>query len=152
MVAADPPIYTEALLLLGGAVVSAPLFKRIGLGTVLGYLAAGVVIGPIARFITGGEEILSVAELGVVFLLFIIGLELKPTRLWALRRDIFGLGLVQVPRYRVAAQLASGELVNVLADTPPPTIPVSVLYPQARQLSARVRVFADWLIERFRQS
>ncbi|OJU00763.1 MAG: potassium transporter TrkA [Rhizobiales bacterium 65-79] len=96
MVAADPPIYTEALLLLGGAVVSAPLFKRIGLGTVLGYLAAGVVIGPIARFITGGEEILSVAELGVVFLLFIIGLELKPTRLWALRRDIFGLGLAQV--------------------------------------------------------
>jgi CPA2 family monovalent cation:H+ antiporter-2 len=94
--AAELPIYTEALLLLGGAVVSAPLFKRIGLGTVLGYLAAGVVIGPIARLITGGEEILSVAELGVVFLLFIIGLELKPTRLWALRRDIFGLGLAQV--------------------------------------------------------
>ena len=63
-----------------------------------------------------------------------------------------GLGLVQVPRYRVAGQLASGELVDVLADTPPPTIPVSVLYPQARQLSARVRVFADWLVERFRLS
>jgi DNA-binding transcriptional LysR family regulator len=63
-----------------------------------------------------------------------------------------GLGLVQVPRYRVAAQLASGALVEVLADTPPPTIPVSVLYPHARQLSARVRVFADWLVERFRQS
>jgi DNA-binding transcriptional LysR family regulator len=63
-----------------------------------------------------------------------------------------GLGLVQVPRYRVAAQLASGELVEVLADTPPPAIPVSVLYPQARQLSARVRVFADWFVERFRQS
>lgn len=63
-----------------------------------------------------------------------------------------GLGLVQVPRYRIAGQLASGELVEVLGDTPPPTIPVSVLYPQARQLSARVRVFADWLVERFRQS
>ncbi len=96
MIAAGPSLYTEALLLLGGAVISAPLFKRIGLGTVLGYLAAGVVIGPVARLITGGEEILSVAELGVVFLLFIIGLELKPTRLWALRRDIFGLGLMQV--------------------------------------------------------
>jgi CPA2 family monovalent cation:H+ antiporter-2 len=96
VVAAGPPIDTETLLLLGGAVVSAPLFKRIGLGTVLGYLAAGVVIGPVLRFIAGGEEILSVAELGIVFLLFIIGLELKPTRLWALRRDIFGLGLVQV--------------------------------------------------------
>ncbi|MDN5927864.1 MAG: monovalent cation:proton antiporter-2 (CPA2) family protein [Hyphomicrobiales bacterium] len=96
VVDAGPPIDTETLLLLGGAVIAAPLFKRIGLGTVLGYLAAGVVIGPVLRFIAGGEEILSVAELGIVFLLFIIGLELKPTRLWALRRDIFGLGLVQV--------------------------------------------------------
>ena len=78
-------VYSEVLLLLGGAVVAAPLFKRIGLGTVLGYLAAGVVIGPAARLITGGEEILHVAELGIVFLLFIIGLELKPSRLWAMR-------------------------------------------------------------------
>ena len=84
------------LLLLGGAVVSAPLFKRIGLGTILGYLAAGVAIGPAARLITDGEQILHVAELGIVFLLFIIGLELKPSRLWALRREIFGLGLAQV--------------------------------------------------------
>jgi CPA2 family monovalent cation:H+ antiporter-2 len=76
VVDAGPPIDTETLLLLGGAVVAAPLFKRIGLGTVLGYLAAGVVIGPVLRFIAGGEEILSVAELGIVFLLFIIGLEL----------------------------------------------------------------------------
>jgi CPA2 family monovalent cation:H+ antiporter-2 len=95
-VAAAPTIYSEVLLLLGGAVVAAPLFKRIGLGTVLGYLAAGIAIGPAARLITGGEEILHVAELGIVFLLFIIGLELKPSRLWALRRAIFGLGLAQV--------------------------------------------------------
>ena len=61
-----------------------------------------------------------------------------------------GLGLVQVPLYRIAAQLAAGELVEVLPDLPPPTMPVSVLYPHARQLSARVRVFADWLVERFR--
>src|SRR3954467_1494476 len=84
------------LLLLGGAVVAAPLFKRIGLGTILGYLAAGVAIGPVARLITSGEAILHVAELGIVFLLFLIGLELKPSRLWALRRQIFGLGLAQV--------------------------------------------------------
>jgi monovalent cation:H+ antiporter-2, CPA2 family len=94
--AVEGTIYSEMLLLLGGAVVSAPLFKRIGLGTILGYLAAGVAIGPAARLITGGEEILHVAELGIVFLLFIIGLELKPSRLWALRREIFGLGLAQV--------------------------------------------------------
>lgn len=88
--------YTEAVILLGGAVIAAPLFKRIGLGTVLGYLAAGIAIGPLARLITDGEEILHFAELGVVFLLFVIGLELKPSRLWALRREIFGLGMAQV--------------------------------------------------------
>lgn len=84
-------------MLLGGAVIAAPLFKRIGLGTVLGYLAAGIVIGTTAaRYIGDEDEILHVAELGVVLLLFIIGLELKPSRLWSLRRAIFGLGLSQV--------------------------------------------------------
>lgn len=59
-------------------------------------LAAGVVIGPVARLVSDGEALLHVAELGVVFLLFIIGLELNPSRLWAMRRDIFGLGFAQV--------------------------------------------------------
>ena len=90
------PVFSEALVLLSGAVVSAPLFKKLGLGTVLGYLAAGVVIGPVLGIIHDGDDILSVAELGVVFLLFVIGLELKPSRLWQLRRAIFGLGLAQV--------------------------------------------------------
>ncbi|MBW9051610.1 monovalent cation:proton antiporter-2 (CPA2) family protein [Rhizobium mesosinicum] len=89
-------LFTETILLLGGAVVAAPIFKKLGLGTVLGYLAAGIVIGPVFHGITDGEQILNVAELGVVFLLFIIGLELKPTRLWQMRRDIFGLGTAQV--------------------------------------------------------
>jgi len=88
--------FSETILLLGGAVVAAPIFKKLGLGTVLGYLAAGVVIGPVFHGITDGEQILGVAELGVVFLLFIIGLELKPSRLWQMRRDIFGLGTAQV--------------------------------------------------------
>lgn len=89
-------IYSQALMLLAGAVIAAPLFKRLGLGTILGYLAAGILIGPVAQQITEGEEILHVSELGVVFLLFIIGLELKPSRLWQMRRDIFGLGTAQV--------------------------------------------------------
>ncbi|MBB3133708.1 monovalent cation:proton antiporter-2 (CPA2) family protein [Rhizobium pisi] len=89
-------LFSETILLLGGAVVAAPIFKKLGLGTVLGYLAAGIVIGPIFHGITDGEQILDVAELGVVFLLFIIGLELKPSRLWQMRRDIFGLGTAQV--------------------------------------------------------
>lgn len=100
-------LFNEALLLLGGAVVAAPLFKRLGLGTVLGYLAAGIVIGPVSRLISGGEDILSVAELGVVLLLFIIGLELKPARLWQMRKDIFGLGSSQV--------VLSGAVLSALA-------------------------------------
>ncbi|MBB3260299.1 DNA-binding transcriptional LysR family regulator [Paraburkholderia bannensis] len=60
-----------------------------------------------------------------------------------------GLGLVQVPRYRVREQLANGELCVVLADQPPPPMPVSVMFPQARQLSLRVRTFADWLVQVF---
>ena len=89
-------LFSEALLLLGGAVLAAPLFKKLGLGTILGYLAAGVLIGPILHYIHDGEEILGVAELGIVFLLFIIGLELQPSRLWQMRREIFGLGTAQV--------------------------------------------------------
>jgi DNA-binding transcriptional LysR family regulator len=62
---------------------------------------------------------------------------------------VAGLGLVQVPRYRIAEQLAAGTLRVVLAAFPPPPLPVSVLYPQSRQLSSRVRVFADWLKDQF---
>lgn len=91
-----PEIYTQAIVLLGAAVVAAPIFKRIGLGTVLGYLAAGVLLGPLLGLINNGERILQFAELGIVFLLFIVGLEMKPARLWAMRRDIFGLGSAQV--------------------------------------------------------
>lgn len=89
-------LYLQTLMILGGAILAAPLFKRLGLGTVLGYLAAGVIIGPIARLINDGEELLHFSELGVVFLLFIIGLDLKPSRLWSMRHSIFGLGLAQV--------------------------------------------------------
>ncbi len=99
--------FTETLLLLGGTVVTAPIFKKLGLGTVLGYLAAGVVIGPVLHGISDGEAVLGVAELGVVFLLFIIGLELKPTRLWQMRRDIFGLGSAQVIFTGIALTLAA---------------------------------------------
>ena len=65
---------------------------------------------------------------------------------------IAGLGLVQVPRYRVQSQLDDGSLQQVLPELPPPTLPVSVLYPQSRQLSARVRLFADWLQALFASS
>jgi len=83
--------------LLTAAVVTAPLFKRLGFSAVLGYLAGGLAIGPFGlRVFTDPGAILQVAELGVVMFLFIIGLEMHPSRLWGLRRQIFGLGLVQV--------------------------------------------------------
>ncbi|MER0238463.1 monovalent cation:proton antiporter-2 (CPA2) family protein [Fulvimarina sp. MAC8] len=88
--------FLEIILLLGGGIVAGTLFKRIGLGTVLGYLMAGIAMGPLLGLIRDGEEILHIGELGVVFLLFIIGLELKLSRLWSLRRQIFGLGAAQV--------------------------------------------------------
>ncbi|MBI3438171.1 MAG: cation:proton antiporter [Proteobacteria bacterium] len=87
----------RTVALLGAGVVAAPIFLRLGLGSVLGYLAAGVLIGPFAlHVITDPGAILSVAELGVVMFLFLIGLEMRPGKLWKLRREIFGLGVVQV--------------------------------------------------------
>lgn len=90
------PFIVQAVVLMGAALVFAPLFKKLGLGTVLGYLAAGVAIGPILGVVPGGEDLLHFAELGIVFLLFVIGLELNPRRLWALRNEIFGIGSLQV--------------------------------------------------------
>ena len=83
--------------LLGAAVVAVPLFRKLGLGSVLAYFAAGLLVGPsgVALF-TDPQAILHVSELGVVMFLFIIGLEMRSQRLWSLRRDIFGLGLTQV--------------------------------------------------------
>ncbi|MEQ8502312.1 MAG: monovalent cation:proton antiporter-2 (CPA2) family protein [Sneathiellaceae bacterium] len=81
------------VVFLAAAVFAVPLFKRIGLGSVLGYLAAGIVIGPmVLGLVENVDEILHIAELGVVMLLFRIGLELQPTRLWTMRRAIIGLG------------------------------------------------------------
>ncbi|WHA39660.1 monovalent cation:proton antiporter-2 (CPA2) family protein [Agrobacterium larrymoorei] len=87
----------QVVVLLAAGVVAAPIFKRIGLGSVLGYLAAGLVIGPfgIGAF-SDPQAILHIAELGVVMFLFIIGLEMQPSRLWSMRKDIFGLGAFQV--------------------------------------------------------
>ncbi|WP_163870018.1 monovalent cation:proton antiporter-2 (CPA2) family protein [Myxococcus eversor] len=87
----------QALVFLGAAVVSVPLFKRLGLGSVLGYLVAGAIIGPSgAQLIGDVENVLHFSELGVVLLLFVIGLELQPSRLWNLRHSVFGMGGAQV--------------------------------------------------------
>jgi len=87
----------DGVPMLGFALVFVLLFRRLGLGATLGYLVAGAVVGPqVLRLVGGAEAKLDVAELGIAFLLFLVGLELSPTRLWKLRKDIFGLGLLQV--------------------------------------------------------
>ena len=97
-----------AVILLAAAVIAVPLFSWLGLGSVLGYLVAGAAVGPWGLGITYKVEALRhFSELGVVFLLFTIGLELHPSRLWAMRRDLFGLGLLQI--------LISGVLISAYA-------------------------------------
>ncbi len=87
----------EGVIYLIAALIAVPISKKLGFGSVLGYLVAGIAIGPFGLgFIQDAEHILHFAELGVVFLLFVIGLELQPSRLWVLRRMVFGLGSAQV--------------------------------------------------------
>jgi len=106
----------ELLILLAAAVVLVPLFQRFGLGSVLGFLAAGVLVGPWGLgLITDVESIQHLAEFGIVFLLFLIGIELKPSRLWRMRKLVFGFGLAQV----LMTTLALSTLGH-LAGLPPP--------------------------------
>ncbi len=101
----------DAAIFLAAAAIAVPLFRRAYLGSVLGYLAAGVVIGPDGfAWIADVDEILKFSKLGVVFLLFLIGLELQPQRLWVLRRSIFGLGALQLAGCALPIAAASWAL------------------------------------------
>ncbi len=92
------------------AVIAVPLASRLGIGAVLGYLLAGIAIGPWGLgFISDVDEILHFSELGVVFLMFIIGLELNPAKLWRLRSSIFGVGAAQV---MLSAAILGGLLMT----------------------------------------
>ncbi|HEY0312145.1 MAG TPA: cation:proton antiporter [Allosphingosinicella sp.] len=94
--------------LLGFALFFVLLFRRLGLGATLGFLVAGALVGPqVLGLVQGGEGMLKIAEIGIVLLLFLVGLELNPTRLWRMRHDIFGFGLLQV----VLCGLAASGLV-----------------------------------------
>ena len=94
-----------AVALLAAGVIAVPLFRLLGLGALLGYLTAGVLVGPFAlKLFNDPQAVLHIAEFGVVMFLFLIGLEMRPAKLWAMRRDIFGLGLAQV--------LACGSLLS----------------------------------------
>lgn len=105
-----------AVVLMGAAVVAVPLFRRLGLGSVLGYFAAGVLVGPsVFGLFTDAQAILHFSELGVVMFLFVIGLELRPRKLWAMRGQIFGLGLVQVAAATAALTLTGMAVFGLAA-------------------------------------
>ena len=96
----------QVVALLTAGVVAVPIFRRMGLGSILGYLAAGLVIGPFGlRIFSEAEAILHVAELGVVMFLFIIGLEMQPSRLWGLQARNLRAGRAPGRRLRASADL-----------------------------------------------
>ena len=100
-----------ALILLLAAVIAVPLAKRSRLGAVLGYLGAGALIGPsVLNLVGNAEEIAHISELGVILMLFVIGLELSPQRLWVMRRQVFGFGSIQM----MASALAIGAVCMAL--------------------------------------
>lgn len=101
-------ILQQSLIFLGAGIIAVPIAKRLGFGSVLGYLIAGVLIGPsLLGLIPDVEETLHFAEIGVVMLLFVIGLELQPSRLRVLRRSVFGLGTAQVVSAAAVLTLAA---------------------------------------------
>jgi glutathione-regulated potassium-efflux system protein KefB len=103
----------QLALLLAAAALAAPLGKQLKVGSVPGYLAAGIIIGPhVLGIFAEPENILHIAEIGVVMLLFLIGLELRPQRLWAMRMAVFGLGGAQV----AATAIVLGSILAIIAD------------------------------------
>jgi len=108
---ATTAILESGAIMLGAALVFVSVFRRLKLGATLGYIVAGALIGPEALgLIRDPQQLTSVTEIGIALLLFIVGLELQPSRLWRLRKDIFGLGLAQV----VLCGLAISLLLNIV--------------------------------------
>ncbi len=106
----------DAALMLGVALVFVTTFRKLGLGATLGYIVAGALIGPsVLGFFNNPEAIQRVSEVGIALLLFIVGLELQPSRLWRLRRDIFGLGLAQVTLCGLAISLLLYWMIDLPA-------------------------------------
>ena len=114
----QPSLLHDGFLLLGFAMVFVLVFRRLGLGATLGYLVAGAVVGPQVLGLVGqANQKMGLAELGITLLLFLVGLELNPTRLWRMKRDILGLGLLQVVLCGVAlaGMIALGTGFSVTA-------------------------------------
>lgn len=117
--------FHQALVYLLAAVISVPVAKRLGFGSVLGYLLAGIVIGPFVLGLIGseGEDVMHFAEFGVVMMLLLIGLELKPNLLWQMRKSIFGLGGLQL----ILSAAAIGGILLLLGRTPREGIAIGLM-------------------------
>jgi len=110
-----PSLLRDIFLLLGFALVFVLLFRRLGLGATLGFLVAGAVVGPqVLGLVSDAEGKLGIAELGITLLLFVVGLELNPSRLWRMKREILGVGLLQV----VACGLAITGVIMIAGFSP----------------------------------
>ena len=104
-------VMSSGVILLGAALVAVLVFRKLGLGAVLGYLVAGIIIGPDGFALIGdAQTMLGFAEIGIILLLFLVGLELSPSRLWQMRRDIFLLGGIQV----IACGLAMFAIIKLV--------------------------------------
>jgi len=127
-------LLTSAALMLGAALLFVILFRRMGLGATLAYIVSGAVVGPHVLGLVGeAATIQSVAEIGIALLLFIVGLELRPSRLWRMRHDIFGLGLLQVV-------LAGGALAGLIHWTLAISWPASIALGLPLALSSTAQV------------
>ena len=132
--AATALVLRDGVIMLGAALAFVMLFRRIGLGAVLGYLLAGALIGPDGLgLIAAPEAILHVADFGIVLLLFLVGLELHPERLWRLKHDIFGFGLLQV----VLSGLALSLLIHLATGVSAPAA-LAIGLPLALSSTAQV--------------
>ena len=103
--------FLQAFIYLVAAVITVPIARRLGLGSVLGYLVAGVVIGPVLHLVGDETEAIQhFAEFGVVMMLFLVGLELEPKSLWAMKAKLFGLGGIQLLLTTIAITFIALEL------------------------------------------
>ena len=134
-------VLRDGVIMLGAALLFVMLFRRLGLGAVLGYLVAGALVGPDGLGLIGApEEMLHIADFGIVLLLFLVGLELHPSRLWRLRHDIFGLGLLQVAVSGLALTALIYFATRLLPGAPGFSLPASLAIGLPLALSSTAQV------------